>query len=135
MQDVLPLATHVFLRMNVAVGEHQACHFVHQNMGAVDAMSKVESEIDAFVRDLNLKTLAVATDAGESGKYTKFSDVLHYDPTCDNTYVPGLWDGTQPMGSTNVHYASKMLALKSIILQSIQQMKTNHKLPVRLKEL
>ena len=112
MQDVLPLAIHVFLRMNVAVGEHQACHFVHQNMGAVDAMSKVESEIDAFVRDLNLKTLAAATDAGESGKYTKFSDVLHCDPTCDNTYVPGLWDGTSPMGSTNVHYSAKILALK-----------------------
>ena len=24
---------HVFLRMNI-VGEHQACHFVHQNLGA-----------------------------------------------------------------------------------------------------
>ena len=32
--------------------EHQAWHFVHQNIGAVDAMSKVESEIDAFVRYL-----------------------------------------------------------------------------------
>ena len=141
MQDVLPLAIHVFLRMNI-VGEHQACHFVHQNMEAVDAMSKGASEIDAFVRDLNFKTLAAATDAGESGKYTKFSDVLHYDPTTDNTYVPGLWDGTPPMGSTNVHYSAKMVTLKSRILKNIQQMKTNNKMPstiedfrVRLKEL
>ena len=35
MQDVLPIAIHVFLRMNV-LGELQACHFVHQNMGAID---------------------------------------------------------------------------------------------------
>lgn len=48
MHDVLPLAIHIFLPMNV-VGEHQACPFVHQNMGAVDAMSKVATEIDAFV--------------------------------------------------------------------------------------
>ena len=125
MQDVLPLAIHVFFRMNVAVGGNQVCHFVHQNMGAVEAMSKVESEIDDFVRDLNLKTLAAATDAGESGKYTKFSNVLHYDPTTDNTYVPGLWNGTPPMGSTNVHYSAKMLALKSRIVNNISEMKTN----------
>ena len=62
MHDVLPLAIHVFLHMNI-VGEHQACHFVHQNMGAVDVMTKVATEIDAFVRDLNAKTLAAAKDA------------------------------------------------------------------------
>ena len=86
MNDVLPLAIHVFLRMNI-VGEHQSCRFVHQNMGAVDAMTKVATEIDAFVRDLNLKTLTAAMDVGWSDRYTKFTDVLYYDPVKDNTYL------------------------------------------------
>ena len=107
MQDVLPLAIHVFLRMNI-LGEHQACHFIHQNMGAVDVMTEVATEIDAFVRDLNAKTLAAAKDVDQSDKYKKFTDVLKYDATKDNTYVPGLWDGALPMGKTNTEYSKTM---------------------------
>ena len=95
MNDVLPLAIHVFLHMNI-VGEKQACHFVHQNMGAVDAMTKVATEIDTFVRDLNAKTLAAAKDTNQSNQYKKFTDILQYDPKHDNTYVPSLWDGIPP---------------------------------------
>ena len=126
MQDVLPLAIHVFLRMTI-VGEYQSCHFVHQNMGAVDAMSKVASEIDAFVRDLNMKTLAAAIDTGQTEQYTKFTDVLHYDPTTDNTYVPGLWDGTPPMGKTNAEYSGTMESLKIQILKLIKDIQLKHK--------
>ena len=118
MHDVLPLAIHVFLQMNI-VGEHQACHFVHQNMGAADAMTKVSTEIDAFVRDLNEKTLAAAKDADQSDKYKKFTDVLHYNPRTDNTYVPGLWNGTPPMGKTNSHYSKMMQKLKQEVTRSI----------------
>ena len=118
MHDVLPLAIHVFLRMDI-VGEHQACHFVHQNMGAVDVMTKVATEIDAFVRDLNAKTLAAAKDVDRSDQYTKFTDVLQYDPTTDNTYVPGLWDGTLPMAKTNSHYSRVMARLKTNVARSI----------------
>ena len=121
MHDVLPLAIHVFLRMNI-VGEHQACHFVHQNMGAVDVMTKVATEIDAFVRDLNGKTLAAAKDVDQSDQYSKFIDVLHYDPTTDNTYVPGLWDGTPPMGKTNSYYSRVMAKLKSQIATNVVDM-------------
>ena len=126
MHDVLPLAIHVFLRMNI-VGEHQACHFVHQNMGAVDVMTKVATEIEAFVRDLNAKTLAAAKDVDQSDRYTKFTDVLHYDPTTDNTYVPGLWDGTLPMGKTNSHYSKTMARLKSDIAACIVKMETENR--------
>ena len=141
MHDVLPLAIHVFLRMNI-VGEHQACHFVHQNMGAVDVMSKVATEIDAFVRDLNGKTLAAAKDVDQSDRYSKFIDVLHYDPTTDNTYVPGLWDGTPPMGKTNSHYSRVMGKLKSQIATNavdmqkrLKKMSTFDEFAKRLQEL
>ena len=125
MQDVLPLAIHVFLRMNI-LGEHQACHFVHQNMGAVDVMTKVATEIDAFLRDLNAKTLTAAKDVDHSDKYKKFTDVLKYDATKDNTYVPGLWDGALPMGKTNTEYAKTMQRLKIDILKNVTDMQTKN---------
>ena len=118
MHDVLPLAIHVFLRMNL-VGEHQACHFVHQNMGAVDVMTKVATEIDAFVRELNVKTLTAAKDVGKSEQYTRFTDILKYNPTTDNTYVPGLWDGALPMAKTNAHYSKTMQLLKRDICKNV----------------
>ena len=124
MHDVLPLAIHVFLRMNI-VGEYQACHFVHQNMGTVDAMTNIATEIDAFVRDLNMKTCAAAEDAGYGDQYTKFTDVLHYNSQKDNTYVPGLWDGTLPMGKTNSGYGKKLQTLKSDIITSVRDMQVN----------
>ena len=126
MNDVLPLAIHVFLRMNI-VGEHQSCHFIHQNMGAIDAMTAVATEIDAFVRDLNMKTLAAAEDVGLGDQYTKFTDVLQYSPQKDNTYVPGLWDGTLPMGKTNTGYAKKLQSLKSSIIASAKNMQVNRR--------
>ena len=133
MQDVLPLAIHVFLHMKI-VGEHQACHFVHQNMGAVDAMSKVASEIDVFVRDLNMKTLAAATDTKRSSQYRKFNDILQYDPNKDNIYVPGLWDGTPPMGKTNAEYSATMQALKIHILNFIRDMQKKQKSMSRIED-
>ena len=118
MNDVLPLAIHVFLRMNI-VGEQQACRFIHQNMGAVDAMTKIATEIDAFVGELNEKTLAAAKDADQSDRYKKFTDVLHYDPGNDNTYVPGLWTGAPPMGRASSDYSKTLQKLKTEIIQGI----------------
>ena len=119
MQDVLPLAIHVFLRMNL-VGEYQGCHFVHQTMGAVDAGSKGSTEIEAFVRDLNSKTLAAAKQAGKSDQYSKFTYVLEYKSTIDNTYIQSLWDGSPPMGKTNIHYSRTMQKLKGAIIDKIK---------------
>ena len=136
MADVLPMAIHVFLRMNV-VGEHQACHFVHQNMGAVDAMTKVASEIDTFVHELNQKTEAVAKDVKEytrsnqralRSKTLKFTDIIQYDSSIDNTYVAGLWDGALPMCKVNTHYAHQIQELKSTIIAHILALQ-NRRLP------
>ena len=114
MQDILPLAIHVFLKMNI-VGEHQAVHFVHQYLGAVDAASKGSTEIEAFVRHLNAKTLAAAKEAQQSKKYSQFTDILRYNPTTDNSYVPTLWDGSPPMGEN-----------KSTLLESCAKTEAKH---------
>ena len=118
MQDVLPIAIHVFLRMNV-LREVQACHFVHQNMGAIDVKKTMPIEIDTFVQLLDEKTRATAKEACKK-KYTCFTDVLHYDRNKDNTYVSGLWDGSPPMGKTDLEYSNTMQKLKGNILERLE---------------
>ena len=122
MQHVLPLAILVFLWMKL-VGDHQACHFVYQKRGTVGIMTKQATEIDAFVRQLNLETLAAAIKADESEQYKKFTDVLYYDPSKDNTYIPSLHDGTE-MGKTNPQYARATAKLKSDIIRYISDPQT-----------
>ena len=126
MQDVLPLAIHVFLRMNI-LGEHQACHFVHQNMGAVDVMTKVATEIDAFVRDLNAKTLTAAKDVDQSDKYKKFTDVLKYDASKDNTCTYQA-SGMElcPWGKQIPSTRKTMQRLKIDILKNVTDMQTKN---------
>ena len=118
MEDVLPIAFHVFLRMNV-LGELQACHFVHQNMGAVDVGQTLLPEIDAFVKLLDEKTQAAAKEAGEQ-KYQRFMDTLHYDRNTDNTYVCHLWVGTPPMGRADREYSHTTQRLKTKILERVK---------------
>ena len=117
MTDVLPIAIHAFLRMNiVGLGQYRTCHFVHQNMGAVDVELKIATEIEAFVKSLNEKTQAAAGEVDRRGKYTKFTDILQCDPYKDNTYVPGLWYGVQPMAKYNTVYSRTIQILKNKIL-------------------
>ena len=116
MNDILPLAIHVFLRMNV-VAENQSCYFVHQNMGAVGEVAVLDTEIHSLVNELDEKTYAAAVDAGKNHKYKKFSDVLQYDSINDNLYVSGLLNGSQSMGKIDVQYSNKMQQLKYDIIR------------------
>ena len=120
MQHVLPLAILVFLRMNL-VGEHQGCHFVYEKRGAIGTLAKQDLEIDAFVQDLNKETLAAAKKVDQSDQYRKFTDVLQYDSTKDNTYIPSLYDGTE-MGKTNPQHMKMTQRLKFSVVQHIEDL-------------
>ena len=122
IQHILSLAILVFLRMKL-VRDHQACHFVYRNRGTVGINTEQATEIDAFLRELNLETLAAAKKVDESEQYKKFTDVLHYDPTKNNTYIPSLHDGTE-MGKTNPHYGRATEKLKSDIIQHMRDLHT-----------
>ena len=113
MQDVLAIAVHAFMRMyEVGISEQKACRFVHQNMSAVDVKWTSPLEVDTFVKRLDANTLAAAQHTDQSELYTRFTDVIHYDKLRDNTFVPGLTDGTPPMATSNVHYSIKLQELK-----------------------
>ena len=117
MKNILPLAIHVFLRMNV-IGQTQSCYFVHQNTRAVEELRELDTEIDSLVNELDEKTYAAVVDTGQSHKYTKFSDVLQYNSNTDNLYVSGLLTGAQTMAKIDVQYSNKMQKLKYDIIQS-----------------
>ena len=127
MQNILPLAIHVFLRKNI-LGEHQACHFVHQNMG-VNVRTKTEM-MDEFVRDLDEMTLVAAKIADKEDQIKKFSDVLQYDPNHDITFAPSLWDGHLPMGKINPQYSKTMQQLKFNIMRHVEDMHVQAQKPV-----
>ena len=67
-----------------------------------------------------LKLLLAAKQAGKSDQYSKFTDVLEYKSTIDNTYIQSLWDGSPPMGKTNIHYSRTMQKLKGAIIDKIK---------------
>ena len=114
MQDVLPMAILVFLRMK-PTGEQKACHFVIEKRGALGGMAQQGFEIDKFVSCLNEATSAAAEKADQSDQYQKFADVLQYSATRDNTYIPILCDGTE-MGKTFPHHMKATEKLKAAIL-------------------
>ena len=120
MQHILPLAILVFLQMKL-VGEHQGCHFVHKKWGAIGTLTKHDLEIDAFLQDLNKETLATAKKVDQSDQYTKFTDVLQYDSTKDNTYIPSLYDGTE-MGKTKPQHMKMTQRLKFSVVSHIEDL-------------
>ena len=113
MKDVLPIAILVFLRMK-PTGERKACHFVIEKRGAVGGLAQQGFEIDKFVSCLNEATLAAAKKADESD-CNEFADVLKYDATKDNTYIPVLHDGSE-MGRTNPNHMKATEMLMSSII-------------------
>ncbi len=135
MKSVLPIAVLAFMRMNL-IGEKQACHFVRQNMGAVEAAAMNQLAVDMFVNILDEATATAAKSCQleDINKYTCFSDVLHYDKNTDNTYVPGLWKGTPPMAKPNKGYSVVVQELKSQILQRLDQVRRQGKECSSLKD-
>ena len=80
-------------------------------------------EIDTFVQRLDEKTRAATQEAWKK-TYRQFADVLHYDKNKDNTYVSGLWDGSPPMGKTDLEYSNTMQKLKGNILGRLENVTT-----------
>ena len=87
IQHILPLANQVFLGRKL-VEDNQACHFIFQSHAAFEVITRQATETNAFVHLLNSGIRAVAMKVDETKQYKKLADVLHYDPTKDNTYIP-----------------------------------------------
>uniref|UniRef100_UPI00358FDE5C up-regulator of cell proliferation-like n=1 Tax=Myxine glutinosa TaxID=7769 RepID=UPI00358FDE5C len=129
MKDILQIAVHAFLRMK-EVGKKPICHFVHQNTGTVSAHDQNMRDKKHLIDQLNAMTEQAAKMEKKHPTYSRFSDVLDYDPNHNNWYIPGLWYGNPPMASVNPEYSAQVLELKQYILDQFVKRK-----PMTVSEL
>ncbi|XP_049332189.1 interferon-induced very large GTPase 1-like [Astyanax mexicanus] len=121
MKDTLQIVVHAFLRMK-EVGKKPCCHFVHQNVGDVDAHDKTLRDRKIFLEQLNEATQHAAKMENK-GNNKRFSDILDYQPEKNNWYIPSLWLGTPPMAAVNTGYSDEVYDLKQSILKHFKSVK------------
>lgn len=120
MKDVLQIVVHAFIRMK-DMGKKPNCHFVHQNAGDVSARDLNIRDQKKLLDHLNDMTNAAAKMENKEETYSKFSDVVEYDPNKNNWYIAGLWHGNPPMAHVNTGYNDSVLKLKTNILDCIKK--------------
>ncbi|XP_067879694.1 interferon-induced very large GTPase 1 [Heterodontus francisci] len=122
MKDVLQIVVHAFLRMK-EVGRRPNCQFIHQNVGEVSAHDQNMRDRKHLLDQLNEMTRAAAKMEKKDIEFTKFSDVMEYDPEKNNWYIPGLWHGVPPMAPVNTGYSENIFELKKYLFDLFKQSK------------
>ncbi|KAK7171067.1 hypothetical protein R3I94_001084 [Phoxinus phoxinus] len=121
MKDILQIVVHAFIRMK-EIGKKPKCLFVHQNVADVSAHDKNMRDRKLLLEQLNEMTEAAAKMENKE-EYTKFSDVIDYDPETCNWYIPGLWHGNPPMAPVNAGYSEAVYDLKKNMIDVIGKCK------------
>jgi len=114
MQDILQTSVHAFLRMN-KLELKPSCQFVHQNVTAIAADSKLMQGKANLVENLNEMVKYVAKEEQCESKYTTFDQVMNFDLENDVWYFPSLWKGDPPMAPVNPGYSDRAQDLKSAL--------------------
>ncbi|XP_072447559.1 interferon-induced very large GTPase 1 [Chiloscyllium punctatum] len=120
MKDVLQIVVHAFLRMK-EVGHKPNCQFIHQNVGEVSAHDQNMRDRKHLLDQLNEMTKAAAKMEKKEYEFTKFSDIMEYDPEKNNWYIPGLWHGVPPMAPVNTGYSENIFELKKYLFDLFKQ--------------
>ncbi len=131
VEDVLQIVVHAFLRMRT-VGKQQGCHFVHQNVGSIDAKDANIRGQDNIVKKLDDMTKHAAHLEKMDG-YKSFNDILEYDPIRDSTYVDSLWQGSPPMAPPNYGYSDKAVKIRTTLLQYIEDIQKDRTIGMERK--
>lgn len=118
MEDVLQIAVHAFLRLRLANGNlklQQTCIFVHQNVPAMDASSKMTHSRHKMMDKLDKLTAEAAHHEGISDIKT-FNQVIEVNPETHMWYFSDLWYGDPPMAPINLGYSRGVNEVKQHIL-------------------
>ena len=111
IQDILQTSVHAFLRMK-KLELKPSCQFVHQNVTAITADTKLTQGKANLVENLNEMVKYAAKEEQCDDKYTAFDQVMSFDLEKDVRYFPSLWKGDPPMASVNPGYSEKAQDLK-----------------------
>ena len=121
IQDVLQIVIHAMLRIksvNDKMLLKPTCLFVHQNVSAVSAETKMKFGHEKF-HDFLDRTTKAAADQENIIEITRFDQVIHFDDQKHIWYLPDLWQGEQPMAAVNGAYSGKVGQIKNVILKDL----------------
>uniref|UniRef100_A0A8C4SIE0 Interferon-induced very large GTPase 1-like n=1 Tax=Erpetoichthys calabaricus TaxID=27687 RepID=A0A8C4SIE0_ERPCA len=122
MQDILQIVVHAMIRMK-ETGKKPNIYFIHNNVSDVSADVKNMSGNRKLLEQLDIVTRAAAKQENKEKTYSRFSDVIQYDPSKINIYIPGLWRGIPPMAAVSNGYSKKIYELKTELLECMKKKK------------
>ncbi|KAK3084046.1 hypothetical protein FSP39_007259 [Pinctada imbricata] len=125
MKDVLEIVIHGLLRLKNAnrnLRLDQSCIFVHQNVSAKDAKTKLLQGHQETLATLDEIAIRVAEDEGIQG-IKAFKNVIEFDPVKSIMYVPDLWHGSPPMAPTSTKYSSNVMEVLNLVASKMVQRK------------
>ena len=119
VQDILQIAIIAFIRMKITYKKPK-CIFVHQNTGDILVKDNLMIARNNLIRTLDEMTVCAAQQENKEFQFTRFDDVLEFNPEEDVLYFPGLFEGDPPMTSVSSGYVSKVQELREKVLTSCQ---------------
>ena len=96
------------------------CIFVHQNVADIQAKDNLRVARNKFIDTLDEMTVCAAQQENKEFQFSRFVDVIQFNPEEDVLYFPGLFEGDPPMTSVSSGYVSKAQELREKILTSCQ---------------
>ena len=122
VQDILQIAIIAFIRMKVTY-KKPICIFVHQNVADIQAKDNLRIARNKFIDTLNEMTVCAAQQENKELQFSRFDDVIRFNPEEDVLYFPGLFEGDPPMTSVSSGYVSKVQELREKILNPYQSIR------------
>ncbi|XP_041471828.1 interferon-induced very large GTPase 1-like [Lytechinus variegatus] len=140
IKDILQIAVHAFLRMNLVrknIRDNRTCIFVHQNVPAANAedmmmhgCQKLQENLDEMAKEAALSE--------NIADIKSFSQIINFDVQKHVWYFSDLWHGNPPMAPSNPGYSEKVDLVRVNLLGEIangQTFLTAPELSIRIADL
>ncbi|XP_041471757.1 interferon-induced very large GTPase 1-like [Lytechinus variegatus] len=140
MKDILQIAVHAFLRMNLVnkhMRDNRTCIFVHQNVPAANAEELMMHGCQKLQENLDDMTKEAALSESIAD-INSFSQIINFDVHKHVWYFSDLWHGDPPMAPANPGYSDKVDSVRIKLLLEISKGKTfltASELSIRLADL
>ncbi|KAI6658963.1 Interferon-induced very large GTPase 1-like [Oopsacas minuta] len=118
VQDILQIIVIAFMRMKLTSNKPK-CIFVHQNVGDPQAKLSLMIARNNLIDTLNEMTVCAAQQENKELQFSKFCDVIEFNPEEDVFYFPSLFEGEPPMTSIAPGYIERAQELRTKIITSI----------------
>ena len=115
VQDILEITVIAFIRMKLTHGKPK-CLFVHQNVGDIQAKDNLMIARKSLIDTLNEMTTCAAQQENKEFQFSRFCDVIEFNPEKDIFYFPGLFEGESPMTSIAPGYIKNAEELRTKLI-------------------